>query len=163
MNSLDPVCGLRIFMSTGKGAHARIRTMILASIPSSCASTSMVALSVSYTSMSASRAGDELKTDHFKEDVARGKGVAFLELPGCNTTLRHGWTHCGHVKWRQRVPPGGDMEACCKSSSTARSTSAKDTRTTREDASYRGGHGEKRKMTVDEGCQYFCERTRVLR
>lgn len=49
-------------------------------------------------------------TYNFQQDIARGKLLALLLLPGRDTTLCHRRAHCGHVEHRQRGPTRRCME-----------------------------------------------------
>jgi hypothetical protein len=88
--------------------------MILAKTPSSGASTSMTALSVSWRDVSVCFAGAGKTwqaTYNFEEDVAGDVGVTLAELPASDTTLCHGGAHGRHGHLGELEPPCGRVEA----------------------------------------------------
>lgn len=90
----------------------RKRTRILPTIPSSCASTSITALSVSCADARRRQHGGtsrELpRTYNFKQHIASSKAVALPFLPRRDSSLCHGRGHCGHLKLCN-----GTVNGCC--------------------------------------------------
>ena len=103
-------CG--ISKCTIRNRCRKIRTTILPSIPSSCASTSMVALSVSCIQLNTKFVRHILSPHNLEQNISCRECLPFLFFPRSDATFSHGRGHGWHLEVGYRVSGRGLVQAC---------------------------------------------------